>query len=212
MSSELKWQKIDKTAYNRPHYLGDDDECWYLMEYQSGKGYSASPANQLVSNFKKDHKYRNQDSWKYKLSAVKTFAEHLSKLFDPNHEFVISFIPSSKKKGDPEYDERFEMLRDELLKLNLKIRFEEPITVKGSRASAHSSVSRPKPEEIKATYQWNGFQNPPSQYLILVDDVITSGSQFRGYSDIVIQNHPNLKVIGVFWAKTSWPSPLVGII
>src|SRR5690606_487157 len=194
-------------AYNRPHYLIDNDICWYLMEYQAGKGYSASQANQLISNFKKDPKFKNHDSWKYKQGAAKTFADHLSKLFDPNHEFVIIFIPGSKMKGDQEYDERFDMLRANLISLNLKIRFEEPITVNTSRPSAHSSSNRPKPDEIKVTYQWNGFQTLPSDYVVLIDDVITSGSQFRAYSDTIIQNHPNLKVVGVFWAKTSWPNP-----
>ena len=104
------------------------------------------------------------------------------------------------------------MLRNALAILAPNLRVEEPVVTKLSRVATHLSSDRPKPNEIKETYQWNGFQNQPNEYLYLVDDVITTGAQFRAYKDLVLEHHPDLKILGVFWAKTFWPNPFEGMI
>lgn len=100
MSGELKWQRLDQTTYNRPYYLNANDDCWYLMDYKARGGFSASPANQLISNFKKDPSEKGKPSWRYKQEAANTFAQHLVALLGTDKEFVISFIPGSKKKKE----------------------------------------------------------------------------------------------------------------
>jgi predicted amidophosphoribosyltransferase len=42
------------------------------------------------------------------------------------------------------------------------------------------------------------------QNLILIDDVITTGAQFRAYKNLVLAHHGDVEVIGLFWGKTFW--------
>ena len=210
MSGELKWRLIDQT--NRPYHLNENDKCCYFMDYQSRGAPSVSEANQRISNLKRSPKYKGQAPWNYKIGAVNIFANNLVSLFGQTQEYTVAFIPSSKKKDDSEYDERFDLLRNALAILASNLRIEEPIVTKLSRVATHLSSDRPKPNEIKETYQWNGFQNQPFECLYLIDDVITTGAQFRAYKDLVLEHQPDLKILGVFWAKTFWPNPSEGMI
>lgn len=206
MAEEVKkWRSIDQT--NRPIYLSESDKCYYYMDYQARGGHSSSNSNSLISNFKKDPRYKGQAPWRYKLDAVNLFAKNLIELFGNDRELMISFIPGSKKKDDLEYDERFDLLKEALLELNPRLKFEEPIVVKSSREATHVSDKRLKPAEIKETYNWQGFSGTvEAQHLILIDDVITTGAQFRAYSEMVLEHHENLDIYGIFWGKSFWLS------
>ena len=47
-----------------------------------------------------------------------------------------------------------------------------------------------------------GFSSREPDILIVFDDVITTGSQFRAYSEFVFENMKKLpNMIGLFWCK-----------
>ncbi len=196
-----KWRKIDSS--NRPHYLEENDSCLYYMDYQAHGGYSSSNSNNLINNFKREPKHKGHPAWAYKLEAANIFAKNLIALFADKEDLTIAFIPGSKITSDPEFDERFDLLKENLQKLKRSLRFEEPIMVKINREAAHQANARPKPTDIESTYQWIGFQEKPKK-LILIDDVITTGAQFRAYKNLVHAHHSEIDVIGLFWGKTFW--------
>ena len=78
----------------------------------------------------------------------------------------------------------------------------EPISRAYSVESVHTLSERPKPDEIIRSLKWNGPCD--GQHLILIDDVITTGDQFKACQKLAQENSPSLSVIGVFWAKTIW--------
>jgi hypothetical protein len=197
----FQWREIDAT--NRPHYLSHDDKCFFFMDYKARGGFNSSPANNRIDNFKKPPKHRGQAAWDYKLIAIGQFAQDLSILFQDNEELTIAFIPSSKPSNHPEYDERFDLLKDKLSSLRPKFRFVAPVKITSERSAAHLLESRSSPAFYKSIFEWVGLEPIPSS-LILIDDVITTGAQFRAYKDFVLQHHPEVAVFGVFWGKTFW--------
>ena len=110
-----KWRKIDSS--NRPHYIEENDRCFCYMDYQAHGGYTSSNSNNLINNFKREPKHKGQPAWTYKLEAANIFAKNLIALFADKEDLTIAFIPGSKIKGDPEFDERFDLLKENLQKL-----------------------------------------------------------------------------------------------
>ena len=119
---------------------------------------------------------------------------------------MITSVPSSKAKNDPDYDSRFEDLFTELLKSRPNLSDEWPVTIKKTvRTSRHGGPR--EPTLIKQNYKWNGFKKTtPPKILCIFDDVLTTGAHFRAMSDFLRENDYKGKIVGIFWAKTVWPS------
>ena len=50
------------------------------------------------------------------------------------------------------------------------------------------------------SWVWNHSKNP--DFFLVFDDVITTGAQFRAYSDFVLENMKNPpRIVGRLWAK-----------
>ena len=120
----------------------------------------------------------------------------------------VSFIPTSKSKKDPKYDDRFELVREKLLKKfkgDSRFLFENPIEILNSREQSSMTdeirgeryVQKLKNNFLRV---WDHSKNP--DFFLVFDDVITTGSQFRAYSDFVLENMKNPpRIIGRLWAK-----------
>src|SRR5690349_8909263 len=88
------WIKLEiSLVENPPALLDPDDICYYAREYTSHGGFSASEANQLVSNFKKKPSTRNTYQWNHKVRAVCQFARELESVLPPDS--TLCFIPTS---------------------------------------------------------------------------------------------------------------------
>lgn len=199
------WKKIDPALqFPPPSQLNlTVDECWYAREYKSGGGYAASAGNNLISNFKKPVSYcANANVWGHKVSAAKQFALEVSQLFGGN-SFALAIIPQSKAKTDPLYDPRFDDFLRELVRLAPNVVVEEPITITHSVSSSSTQGGSRSISQIQAHYNWAGFRgNVLPSILIVIDDVITSGGHFKAYKSFVHQHHPEVRVVGLFWAMT----------
>jgi orotate phosphoribosyltransferase len=51
--------------------------------------------------------------------------------------------------------------------------------------------------------------DPEPEALVIVDDVLATGSHFRAAKKIVRKKWPHMRVIGVFLARACWRRPLV---
>jgi hypothetical protein len=197
----VKWQKIEIGLMEKPPaLLNADDVCYFAREYKSHGGYAASEANQLISNFKKKPSTRGTYQWPHKQRAAAQFANELRNILPPNS--VIAFVPTSKIPTDPDYDPRFDMVRDYLLRIRADIRVESPVSRTKSCDAVHSGGTR-KRAAVRESLEWEGFKEEPETVMI-IDDVITAGTHFRVIKDLIGQNS-NATVIGVFWARTVWP-------
>ena len=197
------WKKIDQ-AQSIPVKLNlEKDICFYAREYISRGDYASSECNQLVQNFKKSPDKIDTPQWKHKLHAIKKFASELEMAF-ANKSYTISFIPTSKKRGSKDYDDRFDRLISIICKSCPNLIYEEPIEIEDDCHSASKQGGSRDSKEIYKTYIWKGFHNIPEK-LIVIDDVVTTGGHFLAYKKMILENCPDIEVIGLFWGMTIWP-------
>jgi len=194
------WKKID-IVENPPVWLEDEDCCYYARDYISRGGYGASEANQLITNLKKPTKRKGTLEWPHKIRAIKQFALELSNALKDG--VTVTSIPTSKKREDPDYDPRLEMTLGVLAKRRKKIIIEFPIIRRETIQAAHHGGKR-NPNMIYKSLQWVGFKKVP-EHIVLIDDVITSGSHFKACQRLIMEHHPEISVSGLFWGRTVWP-------
>ncbi|MBD66269.1 MAG: hypothetical protein CME62_13745 [Halobacteriovoraceae bacterium] len=196
------WKKLDPYIPNYP-YLNSNDKLIFAREYQPRQSYTIGETNNLIFNFKKEVKYKQKGAWYYRNQSVSRFAKELNSLFENANnytEFCVTAIPSSKSKQDPDYDNRFEDMFSVLRNLSKKpISIEWPIEVANTSTASHSGGSR-NPGNIQGNFVWNGFNQVPD-LLIVVDDVLTSGSHFRAFIDFCQANGYQGRIVGVVWAR-----------
>ena len=193
------WKRID-IVENPPSYLVPEDICFYARDYIPGVGYSASEANNLMNNFKKPKSTQDTAEWEYKKLAIQQLANELSEILPAGAR--ICSIPSSRTKQDPDYDPRFDMLFECMLKDSCDIKIEEPIACISSTLPAHLGGSSRDPDDIKNNYVWVGFSDPTPEELYIIDDVITSGGHFKACQSIILENNPAIQISGLFFCKT----------
>jgi len=195
-----RWQKLDiNVIQNPPRWLTRDDECYYAREFTVRGGYQASQTNQLIFNLKKTIDRQGQPDWPYKQQAIAQFAKELASLL--TRAGVVMCIPPSKPKDDPFYDNRLDDVLNKLVQYNPKIQVVSPIVRTTAVKAKHEGGPRDPDIELQSLH-WQGLTVPrvPS-YMILVDDIITSGSSFNACRQLILHNVPNVRVIGVFWAR-----------
>lgn len=197
------WKKIERIGLQSfPCRLEDTDICYYAREYIPGGGFGASEANDLVQNFKKPMDRQGRPEWKYKDNAIRRFAADLAQLDFSGT--IVTCVPSSKCKTDPMYDDRMEKTFNYLSQTQQAIVIEYPFALRTTVTAAHLGGARDV-ESFYGQLHWVGFQTAPVNNVVLVDDVITTGSHFKACKRLILEHHPNASVFGVFWARSVHP-------
>ena len=199
-------KKIDKLTRVDHYYLEKGDTCYYFGEYTSGVGYTHSPTNSLISNFKKPIDAKGTPQWKYKIRAIKEVAE----LFLENIKFrtpeniLLAPIPPSKSQDHKDFDDRMShVLRIFNEKKGLDLR--ELLTVTESIESFHIREERPSPTELKNILKLEPLHcKNMKPTVVLFDDLITTGCHFKACKELILDSFPGTKVIGVFIARRSF--------
>lgn len=198
-------QKIDDLTRKDHSYLRKIDECYFYGEYSSGQGATHSPTNQLIFNLKKEMRFKGTPSWKYKTSAINDVAKTFTSLsvWNQLEDFTWVPIPSSKDKTHKEYDDRLVQVLQEMKKIKAGLDFRELVLLKNSRPAAHGATQRPTPQEHFDNFQINeAVAKPAPRAIVIFDDVLVSGSGFRGMRQILSERFPEVPIIGVFVART----------
>jgi len=197
--------KILEVVENPPlHIRPQLDECVYAREYTARGSYRASEANNLISNFKIEPRYRNTPRWRHKEAAIQQFADELAAgITRQIPHLVIAPIPTSTVRSDPGYDHRLEGMLATFGRLRPDIPVARPLAVRSSVTASHLGGGRDI-QAIADNLDWSGI-GVQCETLILVDDVLTTGAHFRACKQKVHEHHPGLRVVGFFWARTIWP-------
>ena len=195
--------QIDELMLPDHVYLDDEDTCYFLGEYTARQGYRYSATNQLIWNLKKSMDRRNRPGWRYKELAIGQVAADFRNELPPNvlDHWTFVPVPPSKMKGDSEYDDRITlMLR--------RIRRDPPLDVREllvqniSTAAAHKSDNRPSPDDLLKTYELDeALTMPEPESLVIVDDVLTTGSHYRAVQRVLTDRFRSTPVIGLFIAR-----------
>ena len=56
-------QKIDELSLPNHCNICEDDECYFIISYTSGKGYNYNHENSLISNLKKGMDKKGKPEW-----------------------------------------------------------------------------------------------------------------------------------------------------
>lgn len=198
------WNRIGEIelALGTLNHLNTTDICLYAHDFIRGTGFQGGQVNSDVLNFKKGP---NENGQHYRTQAINKFALDASSLFDcnnPDNSYLVSAIPSSKSKVDPEYDHRFEDFFKQLQKFCPCVNVIWPVTVINSTQASHQTSGVRNPQMIMQNYLFNGFSGINPVNLIVFDDVLTTGAHFRAYKDFLSQNGFQGNIFGVFWAKS----------
>ena len=111
-------------------------------------------------------------------------------------------IPTSKTKTDPNYDDRIlATLRGISPSPGVRVDLRELIDQSSTRLAAHDGGSR----SIEVlTGAWNIDETqvkPVPSWIVLFDDVITTGCHFKAASRVLKDRFPNVRITGVFIAR-----------
>jgi hypothetical protein len=196
MCKKIIWTRIDPLLHGF-QYLSEQDVIYYHLEYSEG-GYLKSQDNQWVFNYKKSIEHRHERQWYYKEEAIRKFAELIIETPTGDNRILLAGA-TSKRRDSPLFDSR----NDNVLKIvsettgipisfNLEaVRDVEPF---------HFQSGYRTPARLKGLYTFTPFKNVPD-IVYIVDDVITSGSHFVVWRDLIHEAHPEVEVRGIYLAR-----------
>ena len=205
----LRLSKVDELHLSDHCYLTSSDECLFLREYIPHVGYSGGETNSLISNFKKGLDRRGQPGWLYKGRAIRQIAQELVSTLNSEWLKIATLIPipPSKSKQHPLYDDRMTQVLELLPTLvGLQCDVRELILQTVDMESAHTSESRPSPEQIRANYAIdNTLISPVPKTIGIFDDVLTTGAHFKAAADLLSETFPGVHITGIFVARRIIP-------
>lgn len=194
--------QIDESTMGDHYYLDGDDSCYYMGEYTARRGYTFSGTNQLIFNFKKSVDRRGRPEWRHKINAINTVATSLHTVMGTsaaNATFVP--VPPSKAKNDDLYDDRLLQVLSGYKALNGDVDFRELITQTASTDSAHDD-NRLSPDDYSKLYTIdNSLTQGVRQDILILDDVITTGSHYKAMQNTLQNQFPGHRIHGVFIAR-----------
>lgn len=201
--------KVDELILDQHGSLTAEDECYYLLEWTRGGGYSASATNQLIANLRKTNDKKGTLGYHYKEEAIETSAYNLRNAINAEwlKEATLVPIPPSSCRSDPNYDDRMTGVLRALTRGLAKRDIRELIIHRESMTPAHTSGDcRPTVAEIRANYEIDESLVEPSPRIIgIFDDILTAGSHFRAAKMLLTERFPAVPVIGVFIARRIFP-------
>ncbi|TAD87006.1 MAG: hypothetical protein EAZ99_19010 [Alphaproteobacteria bacterium] len=199
--SRLLW--IDELTREDHYYLDEGDECSYWGEYTARQGFSHSETNSLISNLKKSVDRKGFPEWRYKGQAIKRVAELFLQGIGADKLPILTFVPvpPSKAKSDPGYDDRLIAVLNEMAR-TVPIDIREILIQPHSVDASHLSDQRPKPEDIAKGYTIDRtLIAKPRDFVVIVDDVLTTGAHFKAAKSVLQTVWPNIPFIGLFVAR-----------
>ena len=186
---------IDTPFWDNRKYL---EKIPYKFVYYYYKGgWKASAANTLILALKAKAPHQRF----FKEEAASMFAKHLSQGVE--HNSCVIFVMPSALEDNPNYDDRWEVVRSYLAKVRPDLKFIQAINPIEAAEPAHNQVaSSPDrdPKVIKTRLEWVGGLDLGENTITLVDDVVTKGGHFRAYHDLISENCPNARIIPMAWA------------
>lgn len=197
----LRLTKIDELTLPDHYRLDGTDECYFVGEYTARAGFTYSATNDLISNLKKSMDKKGRAEWKYKGMAITQAANQLREVLPLEILSDATFvpIPPSRVKTDPLYDDRVLQI---LHGLGIQMDVRELVTQTESYEASHGMEVRLGPDELYPLYRIDEeltVSAPTS--LVVVDDVLTTGSHFRAMKRILTGRFLGVSVIGVFVAR-----------
>lgn len=209
-------QRLEEARKHEHCYLDRTDECYFLGEYTAYEGHSFSEFNSLIFNLKKSPSTKNTrpDLFRYKVNDIQRAGSCLRTLIEPRFLETIGTVvpmPPSKTPSHPEYDDRMLLICEGMVSGLQTPDLKELLLLKEDTDATHNNGPKPPPQDLMRNMRINAdpFYHPRSN-IVLVDDVLTTGSHFKACKMILQDRFPSSNVIGVFvarrvFADKPWP-------
>lgn len=203
----MRLSQIDDASRPDHYHLTAEDDCYYFLEYTSGRDFLFSQANSIISNLKKKPSNRGRDDYKYKLQVMQqasnTFRGALNA--DWLQQATLVPVPGSKALNHPDYDDRMDRIcrgiQDGLDVRNLVVQRESTTASHEVGAGARVTV-----DELLDLYEIDEtIAAPPPTDIAIFDDVLTAGTHFRAMKTVLTERFPGVRVIGMFIARRIFP-------
>lgn len=199
--------QIDDTTRGDHYFLRADDFCWYGGDYTARGGYGCSPINNLVSNFKKSVLKRGLPEYQYKERAIAQVGREFANSFAAQAFRQATFVPvpPSKARNHPEFDDRIIQALGQMANVvrashQIEADIRELVVQQGSYVASHlNPANRMRPDDLIPLYAINeplAVRRPT--HLIVVDDVLTTGSHFVAMKTVLSQRYPDAWIGGLF--------------
>lgn len=193
--------EVDKHLHND---LDEDDLCYYFRDYTRGTGFQGSQTNGLILNFKKSVTLKGTPQYPHKIRAIDQISGEVLKGLQTYLNIenpIFCPIPPSKSKTHPEYDDRLLQVLINVQK-GLTCRMFELIETSKSHEAQHNANSRMSLSELKEHLQFvDKGVDLNGETIFLFDDVITNGRHFKACQQLIHENYPLARVLGLFIAR-----------
>lgn len=198
---------IDESNRGDHTRLRAEDKCYHIWEYTSGRDYSFSATNDLISNLKKKPT-SSAAVLKHKSRAIESCAKALRTVLNTKwiEEATIVPVPGSKAPGDPNYDDRMARIAkliDPLADVRMLVRQE------GSYVASHEAGlgERVTVEELLERYSIDeALAMPAPRNIGILDDVLTAGTHYRAMHTVLSARFPGIPIYGLFLARRVFPN------
>ena len=205
------WTYIDETE-RRALLLDDSDMCFYYLVRTSG-GWSASDANSRIDDFKKPVT-SSRAALRYKDEEIARFADDVAglmrtqgfrRLIGNYGPAALVPMPTSSPKGSPGYDARLARLCEAVAGSAEGLYVMDVFDMKAGVTPSHAGGTR-NASFLKDAMAIDTRGKALPKIVILVDDVITTGSHYVACRDLIYEESPESVVIGVFLAlhRSDW--------
>lgn len=209
MSDGLCWTYVDSVLRSTRGHLTPSDLCYYYL-IRDSRGWDDGPhakANQLITNFKHDpQKYAaNSGPMYYKSQAIRTLAGYVRSFFIAqkdvlgNKDVYLVPIPTSKPRSAQYYDPRLDSLCQIVERDVPWVRYLPLLDTKQNVGKAHAGAGSRDPSFLAGNMDCGEI--PPSRserYVVLVDDVLTTGAHYAACKQVVRNKFPDVVVLGLF--------------
>ena len=194
-------------------YLRRTDVCRYIGEHTAEKGFDYDATNSLILDFEMPVSRTGTGRRPQKEKAIASAAAALRQALEESllelDRAVFVPVPPSKAKDDDEYDDR-------LVRMLKAVRPERPLDVRQlivqtrSVEPTHRRPTRVRASDIENMYgigkALEGEEETPSAgVVVVVDDLLTSGAQFRAAQRKLSRHFPDIDVVGCSW-QGGWPN------
>ena len=202
---ELRWRNADES--DDIHLCSEDEKelIIYGRQYTVGQDYRYSETNGLIKNFEIGPKPDNRSRLVYRDQAILRYCAEASTLLSGMDGRVFSLvpIPTSFPREHPDHDDRLHRVALCIATQFANIHYLPLLDARAPRMSLKNGGRRDVPSNEQHFVIDDRFTAQKSSgSLLIIDDVITSGSSFLAARN-VLQRHvgADFDIFGLFWAK-----------